>query len=151
MTHSVWKTYGPTAAHGEHKGYGKATYSDIAGPGGHLAHLEPFDGNSMRATGEHVTDELVWVVKEASNGVKHQGWKYQQLPPEEHHYVYTVYSYSEPIARVVLPSVTDEQAGRDLYKELWINHRQYSPTTSKHQSYTRSWLGHATDLRWVDA
>jgi len=145
MPHSVWKEYGPTKAHGEHEPYGKATYADIAGPGGHLAKLEPFDGNTMWATGEYVQST------HRSHPDNPRWTEYYALPPEEWHYVYTVYSYSEVIARVVLPSVTDEQAGRDLYREYWINHRQYSPTTSKHQSYTRAWLGRATDLRWVDA
>ena len=145
MGHSVWKTYGPTKAHGEHEGYGNATYRDIQGPGGHLAHLEPFDGNSMRATMELVTGHHVKVWEDSP------ATKWEELPPEEWRWKYTVYSYSEPIAVITLPSERDRAEGRDLYQEYWINHRQYSPTTSKHQGYTRGWLAHATNLRGVDA
>jgi hypothetical protein len=139
MGHSVWKEWGPTKAFGEHDAYGRATYSDITGPGGHLAHLEPFEGNSMRAT-----MELVQSVYVHDMGLL-------PLPPEEWRWKYTVYSYSEPIARVELPSEGDKANGRDLYRTYWLNHRKYSPITSKHQGYTRIWLGHATHLREVDA
>lgn len=127
MAHSQWKTYGPTLAHGEHESYGKDPYHVIKD---RLADLEPFEGHSMWATGEHVTGKVVRVWDDSP------AWKWQELPADEWYYSYKVYSYDKQIAQLDLPSERDRREGRDLYRTFWVDRSsRYSPTTSKHQTH----------------
>ncbi len=49
----------------------KASYSQIGGPDGHLAKLEPFEGNSMSATREANGRYVVWSYATAIGSFAH--------------------------------------------------------------------------------
>ena len=145
--HSEWPYR--MADHGGHRSYGKTPYHVITGPGGLLAHLLPFEGNTMRAVAERHTTKLVW--HDSTCWHSRGRWQRVNLPPEDHYYTYEVYSYNKQIGQVTLASERDKAQGYDLYREFWVDDEYYSQTTRRHQGYVQAWMGQAIpELMGVD-
>jgi len=104
---------------------GTAAYRQISGPEGHLAHLRPFEGHSLRGltaskwsaywTGRLNSDEAALLQDAYRDGTVR----------------YVVVSYNTPIAWVLNDGT------------VYCVKQSFSVTTSKQQNYVRAWLGAA--------
>lgn len=103
---------------------GTATYRQMSGPEGLLAHLTPFEGHSMR--GLKREDWSSYWTGRLTDRMDLLRWQmdYENI-------VYLVVSYSTPIAWVT----SDGQ--------VYDVNQKFSVTTSKGQGYVRAWLGAA--------
>ena len=114
-----------------------ATYQDMTGPDGYLAHRANFTGHSMsaewatRAEGDgypflkyHTTGRLAG--DDLERFYDDRQTAYQTGEP-----LYIVYSYHTPIAWVV-----------GYGKPAYIVSQSFSVTTSKGQNYVRAWINH---------
>lgn len=100
-----------------------ASYRAIGGPTGHLARLEPFDGNSLRGA-DSFSDWSQSYGRMPGDEVS----KVRALIEEHGDPRFVVYSYATPIAFVF---------GDDT---VYVPDTKYSATTSRGQTLCRAWL-----------
>lgn len=110
---------------------GQATYNEIGGPGGYLAHEEPFEGNTMRAARVSVAQNVKGLPHPHGRTPSDVAEWFRQ-DRDQGGVRYVVWSYATIIAWVTTGGT------------VCIPDEGYSVTTSRQQNLCRAWLARHT-------